>query len=99
MAFLIGNFLRSLEVCLNMVFQGASTSTDSLKMMLFLHICSIKAISDVDRVKPLEQLVEDFGKDVDQWRHLRHADLSSQIEEEFVRLTAQNLKAREETSK
>ena len=64
-AFLIGNFLRSLEVCLDMVFQGASTSTDSLKMTLFLYICSIRTISGVNRVKPLEQLVEDFEKDVD----------------------------------
>ena len=61
---LIDSFYNSLRWCLYLVFKGVKTPFKSLKSMLVYAIESIKAVGGPQRVKSVEQLVENFEKDM-----------------------------------
>ena len=62
---------------------------ESLKSMLIYVIESIKAVGEPQRVKSLVQLVENFEKDIGEWRRQSQADLAPLIEEELASLSVQ----------
>ena len=89
MAELVDSFYKSLSRCLSLVLKGSTPLFGSLKVVLSWAIKNIKDLWGADQATSLELMVEDFEKDVNEWRRLNDSYLSPSIEEELKRLSEQ----------
>ena len=64
-----------------------------LKVVLSRGIESIRDFEGYHQATALELLVDEFEKDVEEWRRLRCSDLESLVDERFARLVAQKHEA------
>jgi len=96
---LVDDFHNSLGRCLSLVLKGVRTPFTSLKLIPPA-IENIRNVGRAVHVESLERVVEDFKKDIGEWRHLSQYDLAPLIKEELDRLCAQMQQTYiEETSK
>jgi hypothetical protein len=90
------NFYESLEGSLSLLFKSKKTSFSVLKASLLYCIESIRTVGGSDSVVALEKVLAGFGRDVDAWQALRHAELFPKADAEFQRLSERLLKLRED---
>jgi len=64
-----------------------------LKVVLSHNIESFRDFKGDDQATSLELLVENFERDVGEWRHLSSSDLTPLVDEELKHLMAQKQKA------
>ena len=80
-----------------LILKGSTTSFAALKVVLSCNIESIRDFIGDDQAASLELLVENFERDVSEWRCLCSSDLTPLVDEELKHLITQMQKARLET--
>jgi len=85
---MVDNFYKSLKRFFALILKGSTTSFAALKVVLSRNIKSIQDFGGDGQAISLELLVENFERDVGEWRHLSSSDLTPLIDEELKRLTA-----------
>ena len=87
-------FYKGLERSIELVLKGSTMSFSTLKVVLSRNIESIRDLEGYHQAAALELLVDQFERDVEEWRCLSCSDLESSIDERFARLVAQQHEAR-----
>ena len=85
---MVDNFYKSLKRFFALILKGSTTSFAALKVVLSRNIKSIQDFRGDGQAISLELLVENFERDVGEWRHLSISDLTPLIDEELKRLAA-----------
>ena len=91
---LVDSFYKGLGRTIDLVLKGSNMPFSKLKVVLSRGIESIRDFEGYHQATALELLVDEFEKDVEEWRRLRCLDLESLVDERFARLVAQKHEAR-----
>ena len=93
MAELVDSFYKGLKRFIALILKGSTTSFSALKVVLSRSIVSIRDFGGDNQAAALELLVDQFERDVEEWRRLSRSDLESSVDEQLAHLVAQMHKA------
>ena len=86
---LVDSFYKGLRRSINLILKGSTTSFSALKVVLSRNIENIRDFGGDNQAAALELLVDQFERDVEEWRRLSRSDLESSVDEQLAYLVAQ----------
>jgi len=86
---MIDTFYKGLKRCISLLLKGSTSPFEFLKVVLTRNIETIRDFGGTNQAASLELIVEDFEKDVGEWRRLNSSNLTLFIEEELQCLSEQ----------
>ena len=91
---IVDSFYKGLGRSIDLVLKGSTMSFSTLKVVLSRSIASIRDFEGYHQATALELLVDQFERDVEEWRRLSRSDLESSVSEQLAHLVAQMHEAR-----
>ena len=78
---LVDSFYKSLKRSIALILKGSTTSFSALKVVLSRSIESIRYFGGDNQAAALGLLVDQFERDVEEWRRISRSDLESSVNE------------------